>query len=218
MTRTEKKKFILKGELPESVRKTRVYKTITAVLSYSGCVAVAFGVMYYLDGTAGIILIAALICAFVLSVAAAVAVKHSITVGVDSDKTVLTKDEDMTLKVSLSKSLILPSPVIEIRVGCSPHLELTKGSLFKGAVAGNEVNRIRIPLRSKHSGAAELIIESVLLTDFLGLFSFNIKLTEEQRRLNISVYPDIPDAASQTELLKTTSRIFLMSCPFTASA
>ena len=163
MTGEEKKKLILKGELPESVQGTRLYKTLTAVLSYIGCIAVAFGVMYFLDGTAGVILIAALVCAFVISVVMTLAVKHSMTVAVETDKTVMTKDEDMTLKVSLSKSLMIPSPLIEIRVSCSPHLELTGGELFKGAVAGNETNRIKIPLRSTHSGLAQLNIGSILL-------------------------------------------------------
>lgn len=206
MTGEEKKKLILKGEVPESVQGTRLYKTLTAVLSYIGCIAVAFGVMYFLDGTAGVILIAALVCAFVISLVMTLAVKHSMTVAVETDKTVMTKDEDMTLKVSLSKSLIIPSPLIEIRVSCSPHLELTGGELFKGAVAGNETNRIKIPLRSKHSGLAQLNIDSILLTDFLGLFSFSIKIPEELRRLKVGIYPNIPDAAPQTELLKTTNR------------
>lgn len=206
MTSEEKKKLVLKGELPSGVTQTRTYRAVAGVASYIGCIAVAFGVTYYLDGTAGVILIAALVCAFLLSLVTTLVLVRSINVTVTADKTVLTKGEDMVLKVRLSKSILLPSPVIEIRVDCTPHLELTGGSLFKGAVAGNETNRIKIPVRSKHSGAAGLMVQSVLLTDYLGIFTFAVKVPEDQKSIRVAVYPDIPDAAPQTELLKTTSR------------
>ncbi len=192
--------------MPKSVTATRAYKSVTAVLSYIGCVVVAYGVMYFLDGTAGVILIAALLCAFALSLLTTLAVLKSITVSIAADKSVVTKGEDMVLTVSLSKSLMIPAPVVEVHAGCSPHFRLTDGGVFKASLAGNETNRIRIPLCSKHSGAGTINIYEMFLTDYLGLFSFRMKLPAGKWSVKVSVYPNVPDAAPQTELLKTTSR------------
>lgn len=181
-------------------------KTVRSFLSYVGCIVITLGVMYYLDGTAGIILTAALACAFIVSLVVTLVVYKSISVSIEADKTMLVKGESFACIVKLSKSIPIPAPVIEISADCTEHITLIGGSFFKGSLAGREVNAIRIPLQAKHSGAASITIPKIALTDFLGIFSFKLKLDEAEKTVKLAIYPDIPDAAVQTDFLKTTSQ------------
>ena len=205
MTKTEKKDPVMKGRLSDSVYENTAFKTTRSFLSYAGCIGIALAVMYFLDGTAGVILTAALICAFVISIVMTLAVMRSITVTLTADRTALSKGDDAVMTAALSKTLILPAPVVEIYTDATPQLELS-GTLYKAAVAGRETNRIKIPIKALHSGACEFRITRIALTDYLGIFTFRLKLSEEQSRVKMSVYPDIPDAAVQTDFLKTTTQ------------
>lgn len=206
MTKTENTAPKIKPEPRTSIYDSTAIKTIRALTSYIGCIVITLGVMYFLDGTAGIILTYALACAFIVSLVMTLVVFKSISVSIDADKTLLAKDETFTCIVRLSKSLIMPAPIIEIKANCTEHLSLTGGDLFKGSLAGREVNAVKIPVKAKHSGSALITIEKITLTDFLGIFSFDLPVKEADRTMKISVYPDIPDAAVQTDFLKTTTK------------
>ena len=182
------------------------YKSIMSVFGYVGCMIITLGVMYYLDGTAGIILTAALLTAFIVSLVLTLIVRRSISVDISADKTALTKGEDLKCVVKLANALPLPAPVIEIEAECSPHLGLGSTTLYKGALAGRFVNTIRIPMKALHSGEARMSVKRVTLTDYLGIFAFPINLPEEVRCFKAAIYPDIPDTSVQTDFLKTTNR------------
>ena len=206
MTSEEKKKLIIKGELPEGVRRNKNFKMVTALLSYIGCVCVTLAVMHYIDGTAGVILTAALICAFVLSTALTVLISFFVNVEVAVDKPAANKNDKVTLTVRLSKRIILPSPLIEIYAGSTPQLVPQDGVFYKAALAGREVNNVNICFDAKYSGAAAVYVSEVRLTDYLGIFSFRLKKAHLDTQ-TVAIYPDIPDAAVQTDFLKTTSMI-----------
>lgn len=204
MTREERNALLLKGEFPEGMRKSNTFRTVTSLLSYLGCIGITLAVTHYIDGTAGVILAAALICAFVVSVIITALVAWFINVEVTADKSAANKGDTVTLSVKLSKRIFVPSPVIEIYAGSSPQLSPKQGLYFKAALAGRETNCVDIPFTAKYSGAASLGVTEIRLTDFLGIFSFRLdKLAAELQK--VSVYPDIPDAAVQTDFLKTTS-------------
>ncbi len=183
-----------------------MWKTIKSILGYLGCICITIWVALYIDGTVGIILTLALACALLLSLILTFIVKNSLRFETSIDKTTVSKGDEIILRIDISKRLILPAPVIEITADCSPHLALKGDGLIKGSVAGNEINTISVPYSVKYSGKAEVRILSVMLSDFLGIFSLKIRLPQEKTILSLSVYPNIPDAAVQTDFLKTASR------------
>ncbi len=180
-------------------------RTLKSLLAYIGCIAIAVYVALYIDGTVGIILTIALSLALVISLALTLIVLPFIKVEITSDKSLLTKGERLELSVKLSKSIIIPVPVIEISADCSPQLEMPDGKLFLGSVAGTETTVVKIPYNAKFSGASEIKLLKIMLTDYLGIFRFKIKTDEKELTISTSIYPDIPDAAVQTDFLKTTS-------------
>lgn len=179
---------------------------VKAFFSYIGCIIMALGVMYYLDGTAGMILTAALICAFIISFVLTLIVRKSIVVDITADKTVLVKGEELNCLVKLANELPLPAPIIEIESGCSAHFLQSTTSLYKGALAGRTANIIKIPVKAMHSGEAYVMVKQVTLTDYLGILRFKLNIPEESSVFKAAIYPDIPDTAVQTDFLKTTNR------------
>lgn len=207
MTGTEKKDFILKGKIPDRFFYGNVaFKTVRSLMSYIGCILIALGVTYFLDGTAGIILTAALICAFVVSIVMTLIVMKSIRVEITADKNILVKGETVACRVKLRNTLPITAPVIEIQADSTPQLAMGSSLLYKGALAGKSVNMLKIPMTARYSGAANMFVDRVTLTDYLGIFSFRLRVPEEQLSFKLAVYPDIPDAAVQTDFLKTTNR------------
>lgn len=180
-------------------------KTLKSLLGYIGCICITVAVAYYIDGTAGIILTTALILALVISLALTLAVKPFLRADISADRDLLVKGDALVLSVKLSKRIILPAPVIEIEADCSAHLKLTESRVYKGSVAGKETTEIKIPFSAVHSGAAEVRITRLALTDFLGVFSFKLPLPHESAAVKISIYPNIPDTGVQTDFLKTAS-------------
>ena len=184
-----------------------VFRTARSLTSYMGCIAMTLAVTYFLDGTAGMLITAALVSAFVISVTVSLVVMKTIDVTISADKQLLTKGETLDCMIKLTNSLPLPAPVIEIEADCSAHLLISETTLYKGAVEGRSSNIIKMPVTARHSGAAVIRIKRVTLTDYLGIFSFGLKVPEEQLTVRVSVYPDIPEAAVQTDFLKTTATL-----------
>ena len=89
------------------MKKNTVLKTtVKALLSYIGCIMMAFFVMYFLNGTVGVLLMTALIIALILSVISALAVMPSLKVDMHLDRQVLFKGEDLICTVSMTKKYL----------------------------------------------------------------------------------------------------------------
>lgn len=193
--------------MKEFTEKNRtVLKTISSVLSYSGCIVISLMVMYYLDGTIGVFLVSALTFALILSLLLTLIARKTLEIRISTDSKAAAKGERINCVVKLNNSFILPVPVVEVELECSPQIDLGRVSVFKGAVMGRMGNTIRIPMRAAHSGLAEVRVKRVGLSDFLGIFTFNMKLPEDELSFKAAVYPDIPDAVVQTDFLKTANR------------
>jgi hypothetical protein len=180
-------------------------KTIKSLLGYIGCIGIALAVTYYIDGTAGVILTTALICAFVFSLILTLAVKRFIRAEITVDRFLLTKKDTLKCIVKLSKKYPIPSSLVEIECGCSPNLSLAESKSYKAAIFSNRITAVEIPYSAKFSGTAEVKITGLRLNDFLGIFSFKLPIPEEQSSIKVSVYPDIPDVGIQTDFIRTAS-------------
>ena len=180
-------------------------KTITSILSYLGCIGMTLFITYYLDGTVGILLTAALLCAFVLSLLLTLFAYRMLSVKIAADRQILNKGERLFCIVTISMRVPLPVPLVEVVTDCPLHFEEKETDRYFGSLTGPGSNEIRIPFTAKHCGAATVTITDLRLGDFLGIFSFRLPLSEEQRRFTVSIYPDILDIAAPTDFLRTAA-------------
>lgn len=68
-------------------------KTVKNLLGYIGCICITVMVAYFIDGTAGIILTAAMICAFVISLAVTLVVRRFLKVEISLSRDLLGKGD-----------------------------------------------------------------------------------------------------------------------------
>ena len=185
------------------MKKNIVLKTtFKALLAYIGCIVMAFLVMYLINGTVGVLLMTALIIALILSVMSALAVMPSLKVDMQLDRQVLFKGEDLTCTLSMTKKILIPAPMVEIHIDCTPQLS-NEINICRAVVAGSEVNTVKIPVNAKYSGRADVSIREVFVCDYFGIFRFRLKKNIINDNVKVSVYPNIPDVPVQTNFLKT---------------
>lgn len=194
--------FERRVESPQKKSRSRFVQTLAALASYLGCIGIALIVMYFFNGTFGILIATALGCAFFVSVAATLIVMYFVKIEIKLDKQWVSKGETFKCLISLSKRIIIPAPLIEVNIGCTPQIS-KKIDVCRVSLSGNEVNVVEIPLTAKYSGAAEVRIDEVLISDYLGIFRFRLKKDNINSVMKLSVYPNIPDVPVQTDFLKT---------------
>ena len=184
----------------------RIFNTASHLLSYGGCICVALLIMYYLDGSTGVFLVSALVCALVLSLLLTLTSLKTLEVDIAADSTAAAKGENVSLTVRLNNKIILPVPIVEIEIDCPPSMDNGGVSIYKGTVTGHRENILKISLTALYSGLSVIRIKRVSVSDFLGIFLFDIKMPIDRLSFKVAVYPDIPDAVVQTEFLKSANR------------
>ncbi|MBQ2604161.1 MAG: DUF58 domain-containing protein [Acutalibacteraceae bacterium] len=176
-------------------------QTIKALFSYIGCLCISVFVMLFLNGTVGVLLTTALICAFVLSAAVTFAVRPSVNISSKLNKTAAAKNEKIQCIISFSKNIILPAPIIEVHLKCSGNLS-TETDICHVSLAGTQPNTIAVDFTANYSGSAGIRLEKVLLCGFLGIFKIPVKSLENTEKLTAAIYPDIPEVPMQTDFIK----------------
>lgn len=166
----------------------------------------ALFVTFVIDGTIGVILVYTLVIALLASLIMTLAVRRSISAVPTLGSSAVSKGDSLVLEVRLSNSSFLPSPAVRIETDCSEHLSRESDGTVSGSVSGKGVNSLKFGFTAVHSGRAHITVKSVRLTDYLGIFSFTIKLPDDQNELFCAIYPDIPDAALQTSIVRTSSQ------------
>ena len=177
-------------------------QTISSLFAYLGCIGMAFLVMYIINGTVGVLLVTALCTALALSLISALLVINSVKINLQTDKQVLFKNESLNCSVSMTKNILIPAPMIEIYINCTPQLS-KEIELCRASLAGRETNTISIPVTAKYSGSARIRIAEAFVCDYFGIFRFRIKKGILNDSVKISVYPNIPEVPVQTNFLKT---------------
>ncbi len=181
-------------------------KTVFALLNYIGCIGMALFVTFVIDGTIGMILTYALAIALAASLIMTLAVFRRIGVSTVLSKSAASKGDRLLCEIKLTNAALLPTPLITVELESSAHFVCPDSGVLQGAVTGKGINSLGFELTAVHSGKAHIRIKSVKLSDYLGIFSFRLKLSNELSELTVSVYPDIPEVAVQTSLMKTTTQ------------
>lgn len=179
-------------------------KTLSSLLSYLGCIAMALFVAFVIEGTIGMVLTYALIIALIASLLMTLAVLRSIHVEAVLTNTALSKGERLFCQMKIRNRSFLPAPPLQVEIEASAHFILEGENVLSGSVTGKGVNCLSFPLRALHSGKARIRIRQLRLTDYLGIFSFGIKYDDAVSRLSVAVYPNIPPVSLQTSFLRST--------------
>ncbi len=193
-----------KSDSPKNKQPNNTMRTLSSAASFLGCLAIAYIVMYLINGTAGILIQTALVfaCALSLIVMFMELIIHNINIEFKLDKLSVSKGETLKCIVGFQKKIPFLAPIIEIHISCTSHLakdyDICKAALFSA-----KTETLEIPLTAKYSGGAQVKIDDVFMCDYLGIFRIRLKRFKENSVMELSVYPNIPDVPIQTDFLKT---------------
>ena len=177
------------------------------MLNYIGCIIMALFVTLVVDGTIGMVLTYALVIAPIVSFVMTFIVKRGISVKPVLSEFAVSKGDRLSCEIKLINSSLLPAPLISAEIENTAHFSSENADIMSGSVTGKGVNTLSFPLTAVHSGKAHIRIKNLSVCDYLGLFTFKLKLPEELSDLTVSVYPNIPDAAVETSFMKTAFQL-----------
>ena len=189
--------------MKDEIVKENFWKNIRSFLSYVGCILMSLAIMYYLNGTFGILLMVSLGCALAISAGITLVVMPFINIDISIDKNSASKGDTLNCIVTAKNKVIIPAPIIEIYISCDERLSIEK-NICRMSLAGNEPNTAEINLKANYSGCAGINISHAYISDYLGIFRFRLKKAVLNKTLKISVYPNIPDVPIQTDFLKSS--------------
>lgn len=178
------------------------------ILGYIFCLGIGAAVTYFISGVGGIMIIVCLVLSLALSLVDFMLVRNKFDFKAQTDEQNFRKGENAELKVSLRKLTILPAPFVEIKFTSSPKLKAVDSQFYKVSLGfDKKPTDITVKYAAMYSGKAHAEIESVVLTDYMGILRQNIYKRSEQEKIvfEFNIMPDIPDVNITSDLIKTSS-------------
>lgn len=176
--------------------------------TYAFLVAMSVWLAVFINGKGGVMLLVCLVTSLVLSVVNFILVRKKINFDIRFDNTTLRKGDDFSLTLIVSKSTFVPTPYVEIKLRSSEKLSAEKSEIIKTAmfISKNPLEA-EIVYKALYSGFAEVEIEYVRLTDYLGILKRNVYCAKEDDRkcASLRIIPEIPESVTLSDLLKTAS-------------
>lgn len=164
------------------------------------CIAfVLFIFTFYIDGDIGIIIIAFMIFAPLVSLAFALAGRKRATVSLDCDGYVK-KGHSLTVHVTVEKTGFFPLGIIELSFSGSGVFE-KPDKIYRLSLISGDRKTFDVNYLSKIGGNGEISLLSAKSCGFLGFVKFKLK-TELPRPKSVGVIPEIPDIKPSSKLFR----------------
>lgn len=175
-----------------------------SIIGYLSSIAFILLYTFFWDGKSGITILTVLMVAPVISILLTLTAKGSIEMSVESSMHTLKKGDTVILTAVFKKSGILPAPFITATFFTPGNLtaDVSK-SMF--ALNSGTALRIQQSYTAQIWGVAQIGVEEVTMSDYLGLIKFTLYKEDGLCSYadTIEVYPDIPQAPAQNALVRT---------------
>ncbi|MBO5384588.1 MAG: DUF58 domain-containing protein [Ruminococcus sp.] len=181
-------------------------KKLKTLVSVGAVAFLLYIFTFYIDGEMGIILLAFLIFAPLISLIITLYARKRIIVTISCDAFVK-KSSRLTVTVKVEKKGVFPLSIVEIHPSASEVFEkivkVYRLSMFRG-----RISEFTFDIAARAGGNGEVSIASVYSCDFLGFMKFRIreKLPEP---VSIGVVPEIPEVKASSQLFKTIADVVM---------
>lgn len=155
---------------------------------------------FYIDGEMGVIIIAFLVFALLVSFALAIYGRNRVRIDFDCDSYVK-KGSDISVNVNIEKSGRFPLPIIEIKF-CTSEVFADCSKVYRISLVNDDRVDFTFTIPTVLGGNGEISVKSVYSCGFLGFFRFKSKLSLPQPK-SVGVIPVIPDIKSSTQLFRS---------------
>lgn len=168
--------------------------------------AVAFLVYiftFYMDGEMGIILLAFVLFAPLVSLGFTLYARKNVDVKIDCDAYV-NKGSKLKVRVHIIKPTAVPLAILEIKPYISEAFR-RDDKTYKLSLMGVGERVFTFETEALYGGNGEIGIESVFSSGFLGFMKFPIEVDKE--RISVGVIPEIPDIKASSALIRSIANV-----------
>ena len=161
--------------------------------------ATIFGL--FLDANVGWFILLTLILAPMISIFLAWLAGRLLNISCEMADALLSKGDTCTMKVVIRNKSIFPTPPIAIKLTNEAGVRSSQKEILV-SVLPRGTRSFEVDFKAKICGSSIIGIESVRVTDYLGLFSFGVKeqdYSSMQRR--VAVIPDIAELSARDDNL-----------------
>ncbi len=172
---------------------------IKGIISYLAAIffAVIFGL--FLDANVGWFILITLILAPVISVYFAWISAKMLSVSCEMEDVLLSKGDTCSMVVNVRNHSIFPTPPLAVTLTNEPGVRSENGNLLV-SVLPRATQTFEVQFKAKISGKSTVGIESVKVTDYLGLFSFSAKrIDKNAMKRTVAVIPEIAEISAKDD-------------------
>lgn len=174
-------------------------KLIKGIISYILGLALTIVFALYLNANVGWFMLIALILALILSVFFAWLTRKNIHAECNMEEAVLSKGDYCELKVTLYNKSLFPTTPLEINVLQGDGVKTENKNIIVSIFPFSK-REFTIRYTAKICGMSTVGIESIKVTDYLGIFAFHIPgMDYDKLHRKIAVIPEIADVSVQDD-------------------
>lgn len=178
-------------------------KKFRMILSYITMLFILLMYTFFLDGTSGMILMVFFILTPIISVALTIIAGKGLKATLICTNDNIRKKHSLNYTVKLIKKSPLPAPFIIVHTSESPHFSNNGENIIKASMAVKKEISIEKEICPQFSGNGYISIDSVVIYDYLNIFSFKIKNMSYAQ--NISITPEIHELNSAGTVFRAVS-------------
>lgn len=172
-----------------------------ALLAYLFTVTISVLFMLFLDGPGGSYLLIALAIGLFISLGVFIWTMKTLSVRVEVSEDILNKNDVLKVNVVLKKQGFLPSCLVKFSFSSSPHFSSDEKRDFCTIIFGQDDFGTEKCFTAVFFGNGKVGINGVTVSDYLGIFSYNIAGSDFLR--GIRIYPEIPDISGRDSFARS---------------
>jgi hypothetical protein len=162
---------------------------------------------FYIDGEMGMILIAFMIFAPIVSVIMAVYAKDRIKISFNCDAYVK-KHSTLKVTVTAEKTGFFPLAVVEVKLKASEVFE-ENDKIYRFSMVGEDKKTFTLEYKAQTGGNGEISVENIYSCGFLGFLKF--KVNNIFQPVSIGVIPEIPEIKTSSQFFRNIADVVLTS-------
>lgn len=169
----------------------RKFGIVKGIISYILALMMTIVFALFLNASVGWFMLIALILAPILSVFFAFITKHGVKLFFSMPEVKLSKGDSCEMTITLKNTTIFPTTPIEIGILNGEGVFSTEKGIITTIMPLSQ-KTIRVSFDAEICGKSKVGIKDVVISDYLGIFSFKSKtINEKELNQSISVIPDI---------------------------
>lgn len=174
---------------------------VKGIINYIFAMVFAIIFALFLDANVGLFIVLTLLLAPLLSVFLAWLASRMVSISCEMEEALLSKGDTCTMQISVQNRSIFPTPPLSVQLTNEAGARCEQSKLLVTALS-RTTKEFEVVFHAKICGLSMVGIESVRVTDYLGLFSFRVKgVNYDSLQQRVAVIPDMAEISARDDNL-----------------